>query len=242
MSTEPASNDTDSKSPPAHRLKLKALDVAAIALGLKSGDELIAVNGLPFDGGEMQLRERFGRKGITVALTFEREGRKFVVLASNPNLGTWTRGAEYDAAEAAKNAKRILPDGLINWEVYRDINDVYDLQQQRPSALAIALTPLWLAQMRLWTPLAIWVATIIVTAPIGLYVVLLTQVLAWTYFWNTGPEFFRRDRIARGMKPFMVIAASSEAKVHGYLKKEFPELHFVYDPVPRVEEHEVEAL
>lgn len=158
-------------------------------------------------------------------------------------MGQWKEGREYDADEAEKTAKRILPEGLINWEVYQDDNGNYDLQTQRPSTLAIALTPLWFAQMRLWTPLAIWAATIIVTVPIGIWVVVLTQALAWSYFWNTAPEFFRRDRIERGMTLLQVIAAKNEQRVHLYMKREFPEMRFVYEPV--IEEpdmHEAEGL
>lgn len=224
-------------------LALASLEVGSIALGLKVGDELVAVNGLPFDGSTQDLRNRFGRGTPTIALTFQRDERKFVVLSRTPNLGQWKEGREYDADEAEKTAKRILPEGLINWEVYQDDNGNYDLQTQRPSTLAIALTPLWFAQMRLWTPLAIWAATIIVTVPIGIWVVVLTQALAWSYFWNTAPEFFRRDRIERGMTLLQVIAAKNEQRVHLYMKREFPEMRFVYEPV--IEEpdmHEAEGL
>jgi C-terminal processing protease CtpA/Prc len=92
--------------------------VGSIALGLKVGDELIAVNGLPFDGTTQDLRDRFVRGTPTIALTFLRDERKFVVLSNTPNLGQWKEVREYDAEEAKKKAKRILPDGLINWEVY----------------------------------------------------------------------------------------------------------------------------
>lgn len=42
-------------------LALASLEVGSIALGLKVGDELVAVNGLPFDGSTQDLRNRFGR-------------------------------------------------------------------------------------------------------------------------------------------------------------------------------------
>lgn len=228
--------DTQDPEKKGYHLALQSLEVGAIALGLKVGDELIAVNGLPFDGSTQDLHDRFGRGAPTIALTFLRGERKFVVLSNTPYLGSWKEGREYDTEEAEQAAQRIIPDGMINWEVYRDANGVYDIQTQKPSTMAIALTPLWYAQMRLWTPLAIWAATIIVTLPIGLWVVVLTQTLAWSYFWNTAPEFFRRDRIERGMSLLQVIAAKNEQRVHQYIKREFPDMRFVYDPIP--EDHD----
>ncbi len=235
--------DTTEAERKGRHLELASLEVGSIALGLKVGDELIAVNGLPFDGSTQDLRARFGRGSPTIALTFQREERKFVVLSNTPNLGRWKEGREYDADQAEQTARRIIPEGMINWEIYRDANGVYDIQTQRPSNLAIGLTPLWYAQNRLWTPLAIWAATIIVTLPIGIWVVVLTQTLAWSYFWNTAPEFFRRDRIERGMTLLQVIAAKNETRVHQYIKREFPEMRFVYAALPEEPEmSEAEGL
>jgi hypothetical protein len=197
-----------------------------LALGLGKGDAVVAVNGLPFDGTLEALGARTGGAGRPVALTIRREGAADrVVLADSMALGRWRPAVPLETAPAAE---RLHPEGLVNWEVLRSPDGRYDMQPLSPPLLALVAPPLWLAQARLWTPLAVWVALNLAALPAGLWAVAGTMILSALYFRRAGPALFRADRLARGMTPFAVLAAPSERALHAAMARIDPALSYVH--------------
>ncbi|PWR02557.1 hypothetical protein DKT77_10190 [Meridianimarinicoccus roseus] len=217
-------------------LSLDAPGPHGAALGLRPGDLLTAVNGIAVGPSEAHLRARFGKAGTkTRALTFHRGTGCFNVLASRPDLGRWVPLApEPDVLRQIEREQsgRLYPDHMCNWEVYRNADGFYDLQPLRNSLLALLAAPVWLAQMRLWAPMAVMLAVVLVAIPTGWIMTTLMHVLASIYIWRAGPALFRADRIASGFRPQAIVAAAHERGAHQAYTAFDPKARFVYSVRP----------
>lgn len=222
MTTEPT------PTPEHGSLVLSALKPAGRNLGLRPGDTLIAINGRPFDGQVSTLLKRYGNgsRQVELALTFRRDGKDWTVLSKTPRLGQFRKdtGVEYTA-----DPRRSDPGALVNWEVYSLDNEVYDAQKSTTTMLAL-IAPLYLIQMRLWTPLAIWGALTALCFPLGWIGGIPLQILMALYFWQAAPVLFRRDRLSRGFRSWRMVAARSERDLHKTMQDIAPQLRFVLSP------------
>lgn len=208
-------------------LSLVSVRAAGRALGLRPGDMLLRIDGRAFDGRIASLLEAFREApGGRCALSLRRAGRDWTVLAETPTLGRW-RVAPCDVAVPDIDTR-----GLRNWEVMTSAARQYDAQPQRPGWGAF-LVPVHLVQMRLWPPLAIWVALVLISLPLGWILGGAVQTLVWIYFWRAAPALVRADRAARGYRLWCVMAARSESDLHGQLAAGMPDLRFVHAPRTR---------
>lgn len=211
-------------------LSLSVANPAGAALCLRAGDLLLAVNGNAFTGSEDDLTLRVAQaKGGTVALTFDRGGQKITVLSQTAKLGDWEEvpvvGTPYDGV-------RINPDMLTNWEILRDGQGQFDLQPLRGSILALIAPPVWMLQMRLWVPGSALVAAAMVAAAVSPLMFLAVYLTAGLHLWYSGARYFRKDRIARGLMPFVVLAAPNERMALAAFQKLSPESRFIFAPAP----------
>lgn len=213
------------QEPDAGSLILKKAGPLGVTLGLIAGDQLVAINGLPFSGTLEGLRTRIGTQGADAALTFKRNDKSRIVLAQTFELGVWEMGPKLEPS--VLKPKRIHPAGMQNWEVFRSADGLYDLQSLTPPSLAL-LPPIWLAQARLWTQLGIWGAITLASIPAGIWISLILQVLMSLYFWRAAPTLFRADRLARGMRGLAILAAPNEAKIHEAMADLDPKLRYIY--------------
>lgn len=197
------------------------------ALGLREGDALESVNGVPFDGQVATLLQRIGTQGRTVALTFQRKGRRFVVLADSAALGKWKAGPEF---KISGEYQRLYPEVMDNWEVFSDAEGRYEFQRLSRPIFALIMPPLWLAAMRLWGSLGVWFALMIIAMPAGTLVSILVAIMLSLYFWQAGTGLFRMDRLANGSVPIAILAATSEEALHVAIKILEPELEYKYAP------------
>jgi len=210
--------------------KLLVLDTpaqAGIALRLRAGDVLVALNGVEFHGDVPELQQRFAL-GRRLALTFLRAGQYITVLSQTAELGKWHQKSQ----ELAPGAfKRIDPDYLSNWEVFRSPDGLYDVQRLDRSLLALCAPVLWLLQMRMWRPLAAWVAMSLFASIAGLWAVAAVQLFMGLLCWRSGPDFVRAERRLRGLDPILILAARSESAVHADVARLHPDLIWVCAPI-----------
>src|SRR6056300_420704 len=161
--------DTPNPTPeqtPLFCARLTAVTREGAHLGLALNDILIAINGVPFAHEKKDLPYHLthlvrGR----AALTFRRDNDDFTVIATTPALGAW----DPEPAMQSVVKKRISAAALTNWEIYTCDDGTYDLQAMSPSLLALIAAPLWLAQARLWIPLATISSVTIITSPFGFF-------------------------------------------------------------------------
>lgn len=211
MSDPTPLDDTAPQPAELFTVGLKSLTATGARLLLQPGDILIAVNGVPFAHEEKELTAKVSTacKG-KCALTFLRDTSEFTLLTTTMDLGVWEK---YDAVKNVER-KRISPGALNNWEIYRNEEGLYDLQVKAPSLFALVAAPLWLAQMRLWTPLATICAVLIITLPFGTWMATAVYGISCVYVWRNAQDLFKSDRITRGLEPFAVLAAPNEKSVH----------------------------
>lgn len=200
--------------------------------GLRAGDRLVSVNGEAVAPDPAALAARVNRLGTPSALCFERAGHRWFILSDNAALGTWRRDATpVDLGEGG--GARFDPATLRNWEVLRAPDGRYDIQRVARPMLALLLPPLWLAQMHLWGPLAIWTALVLVGLPIGWPAMLALHAILAVYFWQAGPSLWRADRVARGLRPDGVIATGNERELHRRIRSLHPDARYLHVP-PRL--------
>jgi hypothetical protein len=198
-------------------------------LCLEEGDLLCAVNGQPFDGDEKALAERMAAGGgKPQALTFRRAGNLFTVLSPTARLGVW----EPVLAPAETGLSKINPDVLTNWEILADGENAYDLQPTSPGILALIAPPVWLLQMRLWVPAAALTAAGMVALAVSPLMLLAVYIAGGLHIWHAGPRYFRKDRVARGMSPRVVLAAPSEKAAHAAFSRLEPAARFAFARAP----------
>ena len=231
---------TETQAPAPGSLILSEPNRLGAALGLRAGDRLIAVNGLPIPPEAAALNTRIGPAGRAAALSMERAGRVWIVLSDSPHLGRWRPGpAPIDRPEDPKG--RIRPEGLRNWEILRAPDGRYDIQPVALPLLALIAPPLWLMQTRLWAGLAVWGALVLVGVPLGWPAVLALHAIASVYFWKSGPALWRTDRFARGLRPDAVMAAASETALHERIRELHPGAVYLHLPAHRIPDEMAEA-
>ncbi len=216
---------TDSTEP----TMLQLFDPSATLLGrelrLQNGDILLGINGVPFHGDDFELRSRIGGTKEPVALSFLRGSQTFVVLSSTARLGTWQAIPAVEMVEMT----RINPAVLVNWEIMRSADGTYDIHSLSGTFLALIAAPVWLLQMRLWIPAAAFAAGMMVSVAVSPLMAIAVYLAAGLHIWSGGHKYFRKDRQSRGMKPHMVIAASSERSAHAIYKRMDPQARFLFD-------------
>lgn len=209
------------------RLVLEKAGPYALSLGLRSGDVLLAVDGHAFDGGPAELALQFMPAQRRRALTFDRQGRRRTLLCNTHRLGQWTR-LDLDLGQGETVETPGPLDRLRNWEVYRGPDDDYDAQPSGRPLLALIAPPLWLVQMRLWASLVAWGGMMAMAVPAGWTALVVVQLLSGLYFWRMGPALFRSDRLARGLRPFAILAAADEQALDQAVRGIEPRLRSVY--------------
>lgn len=226
----------DPQAPAQGSLVLGSVLPAGRSLGLQPGDQLIAINGKPFDGQSATLLKRFGTGNTLteLALTFRRDGKEWAVLSKTAKLGHWRK---HESAGNTDDERFADPQRLRNWEVYSLNGGAYDTQPTKPTWMAL-IPPLHLVQMRLWSPLAIWVALSGLCIPLGWIGGTALQILMSVYFWQASPVLFRRDRMMQGYRSWRMIAARSESQLHKTMSELAPNMPFVLSraPAPSVEQ------
>lgn len=225
MDTFPPPDTPTPSAPDFAGLILSRPDAAGRALGLIAGDMLVALNGLPFDGTESTLFSRFSG-GRLIALTFQRGKTERLVLARRADLGLWRKGPSLIKSEGGY--RRLYPQAMQNWEIWRSGEGLYDVEPASRSLTLALLPPLWLANRRLWGPLAIWAALGLPAIAMGLWPAIVMQALINAYFWREGKAMLRADRLARGFEPWAVLAAASETALHSQIMKIDPNMRYVY--------------
>jgi len=208
-------------------LVLDSPEHIALGFGLRAGDTLVAINGVAFHGDTSDLQQRFSW-GRRLALTFLREGTYRSVLSRTADLGKWDHRAQ---DITLSDFKRIDPDYLSNWEVFRSADGLYDVQRLDRSLLALVTPPLWLLQMRMWRPFAAWIAMSLFAGIAGLWAVVAVQLFMGVLFWKSGPDFVRADRRIRGLEPIGVLAARTESGAHADVSRLYPNLVWVCAPI-----------
>lgn len=225
---------TPDQTPDALYLRIESPGPHGTPIGLRAGDILFAINGVQLHGTEGNFRDRFGKTdGRTCALNVLRGDSGFIVLATHSDLGklvpmtpTAVQLRDIDRLRTG----RLYPHHMINWEVYRNRDGQYDLQPLTPSLLALVAAPLWLVQMRLWAALAMMVGVAVIAIPTGWIMTAIIYGLASIYVWRAGPALFRADRLAAGLKPHAVIAATNERGAHRGFAELEPRARFIYAP------------
>lgn len=226
-----------SPATPEFGLKIQRPSEAGKSLGLRPGDQIVAINGVRFTGTIDLLRKRFSaRRGVVCALTFQRGGKaEFDVLTPTPELGVW------QAAEPAPKTERnrLYPQVMTNWEIFRGEDGVYDLQPLRAPLMALIAPPLWLAQARLWMPLGLLLASVILSLPAGPIMAGIVYALGSIYVWRAATAMFRADRMSHGLRPFAVVAAVNERGAHKACRQLHPTMRFAYDRSDDQDEEEM---
>lgn len=228
MSEQPPSTTTLSL------LRCKSSD-AGHALGLKSGDVLVAVDGKTWAGGITAFKARFSQRGGPVALTFLRGDAVWTVLAERPDLGQWVQAPQ----PAGLPKTRIETELLCNWEIVANADWTHDLFPLRPSIPALIAPAFWLAHRRLWTLLATLGAALAVALPAGVPLVIGLWVAAGLHLWRNGADHIRADRAAAGYHRVGMIAARTETEAIGIWQTLRPNTRFQFQtmkPEPRMEQ------
>lgn len=211
MTSTPTSTNTSAPATPTPQtLKLGRCghQDPGHALGLRSGDILIAVEGQPWQGGQTALAARFAATRTPLLLSFLRHEVCLSLLVDGPDLGRWDQIIK-PATPAA-----FPPPGpaLCNWQIMVNHDGQHDLVALRPSLLALALPPLWLAQGRMFTWLAALAAAMALALPGGLFLLAGVWIAAGLHLWRHGTGHLIQTRQAEGYRPAGVLAARHEAE------------------------------
>lgn len=207
-------------------LALASANPQGKALGLRPGDILLRVDTHAVDGQTKDLLARFKEHPERPRVLWMRRDEKvWPVLARTAILGRWRAMPWPDTA--ARLPEPLPAARLRNYDVMIGPDDIYDAQPQKPSVLGL-VPPLYMLQMRLWTPLAIWAALSVLCVPLGWGAGGALQALICIYFWRAAPMLVRVDRMARGFRLWRVIAARSERDLHRQMVALAPELRFFH--------------
>ncbi|SMO98589.1 hypothetical protein SAMN06265173_1458 [Thalassovita litoralis] len=216
------------RSDAAHTLALGSVNARGRALGLQPEDRLIAIGETRFAGDTTNLSARFhGPSPRPQVLWFQRDGAVWPVQSQTAHLGRWRQiPMSEDDIPGDFRGK-----ALQNWSVVVDADGRYDALPQHPTALAF-LVPFHLIRMRLWGALLLWLALCALSVPLGWMAGLPLQALIWLYFWRSSPGLAHEDRIARGFRPWRVVAAHNETDLHRRMAALAPTLRFIHSAVP----------
>lgn len=215
-------------------LALASVNPQGKSLGLRPGDILLRVDGQAVDGKTKDIQALFrAQPDRARVLWIWRDGQVWPVLGRSAILGRWRvmpRPEGIATLPEHRPAER-----LQNFDVMIGPDETYDAQPRTPSVMAL-LPPLYMVQMRLWTPLALWAALALVSVPLGWVAGAALQILVCVYFWRAAPMLVRTDRTARGFRLWRVIAARSERDLHRQMTGLAPDLRFVHAaarPMPK---------
>ncbi|QIZ79007.1 hypothetical protein [Thalassovita gelatinovora] len=209
-------------------MELIKVGSAGNSLGLRPGDKLVGIDGVAFVDGAREFSRRFSpMQTRKVALHFQRGDLNLTVISVTPKLGRW------HPCPAVGNPQfpDISPDLFENWEVLRSSRGHYDLFRHRVSPLAWIAAPLWLAQMRLWPHLGGLATLVIMGWPAGWWASAILYGLASAYVGRNYAYLIRSDRLARGLAPYAVVAAESEAAAHIAYSNMEPDDQFLFGAV-----------
>ncbi|WP_323784534.1 hypothetical protein [Thalassovita sp.] len=209
-------------------LELIKVGSAGNSLGLRPGDKLVGIDGTPFVDGAREFSRRFSpMQTRKVVLHFQRGDLDLTVISVTPKLGRW------HPCPAVGNPQfpDIAPERLENWEVLRSSRGHYDLFRHRVSPLAWMVAPIWLAQMRLWPHLGGLVALVLLGWPAGWWASIVLYGLSSVYVRRNYAYLIRSDRLARGLVPYAVVAAESEAAAHTAYSNMEPDDQFLFGGV-----------
>ncbi|MFP4571040.1 hypothetical protein [Rhodosalinus sp.] len=210
-------------------LELRATNERGAALGLRAGDQVVAIDGTPLTGGTAELTADLAPGRGPRALGVRRGDATFPVLADTSDLGRWVA----IPAPEGLQPRALDPDTLCNWELFRDARGRYDLQPLTPSLWALVATPLWLAHNRLWTPLAVHLSATVSALPVGVLPACAVYALGSVYVWRAARMLFRVARQSEGMQPFALVAASAAREAHALCATLAPDLrHVDASPAP----------
>ncbi|WP_417727008.1 hypothetical protein [Roseovarius sp.] len=219
-------SDVPPTGQPTTALALASVNPQGKALGLRPGDTLLRVDAYAVDGQTKDLLALFKHQPDRPRVLWLRRGAEvWAVLSCTAILGRWRAVSVPDAAGALPAP---LPAAqLRNFEVICNADNIYDAQSQKPSVLGL-LPPIYMLQMRLWTPLAIWAALSVLCVPLGVIAGGALQALICIYFWRAAPMLVRADRMARGFRLWRVVAARSERDLHRQMVGLAPDLRFFF--------------
>ncbi|AWB49667.1 hypothetical protein HYN69_15200 [Gemmobacter aquarius] len=203
---------------------------AGRALGMRSGDTVVAVNGRGFRGDLAALQTVLSGSGGEMALTVQRGGSEVTVLTDTLHLGRW-EAVPALADDASR--RRIDPAFLRNWEVMRAVDGSYDLFPHRLPATAMLLPQLWLMQMRLWLPCAMLVAAVTAGMIVHPALALVVHAAAGVHLRSMHAMYLRLDRRARGLSFQTVLAVRTEAQAHAAYRALQPEDQYIFAPAAK---------
>lgn len=197
-------------------------DDAGYPFGLHAGDRLIAVNGATWHGSASALQKIVSTHGQPSLLTFMRGDIVFSILSSRADLGSW------DAKPALSEPTELptLDSTLCNWEIMADKNGNHDLFAVNTSLLALVAPPVWLAQSRLWSGLAVFLTVIALSLPVGIALFPVVWFVAGVHLWRDGAEHLRIALQMRGYVRRGIVAATSEAEAVALWCRLVPQARF----------------
>lgn len=211
---------------------------AGQALGLRVGDVLAAVDGVPFRGNAAVLRGMVGHSRAPLAMTFLRGAGSFTVLATRVDFGMWEPVAP-PAVDPDCPADATL---LTNWEILRDTRGTHDLFALAPALSALVVPFLWMMQKRLWLPLAVFVSALVVGAAVQPLAGAVIYLAAGINLRQMAPHYLRSERRARGFRSVAVIAARSERAAITAYRALDPSARFLFAPEkPETEAARIQA-
>ncbi|KGM87794.1 hypothetical protein rosmuc_02532 [Roseovarius mucosus DSM 17069] len=221
----------------ATALALTSVNPQGKSLGLRSGDILLRVDGQLVDGKTKDIQALFKNQPERARLMWiYRDGQVWPILGRSAILGRWRVTPKPEGITALPEHRPA--DRWQNFEVMIGPDESYDAQPRTPSTIAL-LPPLYMIQMRLWTPLILWAALMLVSIPLGWIAGAALQVLICVYFWRAAPMLVRADRTARGFRLWRVVAAKSERDLHRQMTTLAPDMRFVHAPVRSLPERVV---
>jgi len=197
---------------------------AGYPFGLLAGDLLIGLNGAPWRGSAIDLHKTVSAYGQQSLLTFLRKGGVFSILTERADLGLWEmQPVQADLPDLPAPDKR-----LRSWDVMADRNGIHDLFPVDASLLALVAPPVWLAQSRLWSGLAVFVAVIVLSLPVGLALVLAVWLVAGLHLWRDGAQHQRVTLQMQGFVRRGILAATSESEAVALWCQLYPETRFCF--------------
>jgi hypothetical protein len=197
-----------------------------LSFGLKAGDMLIGLNGQPWRGAAVSLQAQILRSGRDCALSFQRGNVAFTVLSSRADLGQWRKIPPPESVLPVPRG----PDGLRNWEIMADRRNNHDLFACMPTLLALVAPPVWLAQARLWSGLALFAAAVALCLPVGLPLVIPIWLAAGLHLWRDGAAHRRVALQMQGFCRVGIIAARSEGEAALIWQSLVPDAKFRFAP------------
>lgn len=198
---------------------------AGHALGLRSGDILIAVEGQLWAGNMSALNGYFSKAKAPLLLTFLRQATLFSVLCADADLGRWDITDRPEMPEPLPQPSL----RLCNWQIMVNADGQHDLFAMCPSRLALVCAPLWLAKERMFTWLAALAAALALALPGGLALLAGVWLAAGLHLWRHGARHLAQARQAEGYRPIGVVAARSETEARRSWADLVPAARFRYD-------------